>query len=513
MTILLDRFSKTFVGIEFKPDILIISCLKHEFSGLHFMSSSSFPLRDDDETVADIKSFLAENVIGPSEVFVCIPYDWAFTKFTDVPLPKAKGKDSLSHVMKYEAERHIPYEIDEVFFDYQALDRSDNMCKVMIVSAHKDKVNYVREFLDKIHLSPHVITLSPFAVLNSIECSETATAGWHTLIGFAGKPATFGRKDEICLHLFIDTAVAYFAVLSGGNCLYLNSVVINRNDPEESISDVISSRITSVLPELLITKIHKLLLSGAISSLSGLPDILAEKLGIDVHKINPLSKYVKEGEMSDAIQLAPSIGVCYLGMGMGTIRMNLLPYKVDFMLKKTGVLFSKISIPLIVIMIIGIFAGDMFYNKRQLSKINEKIEENSPEIKEILKITSELDMLKQQREFYLNTKNSNVVLDILSELTGILPTDAWISNLQYKESDDSKDKTSGGELTISGFARSSSILISILDDSPFFEKVEFVGPVKKRRNLEGFKIKAETVNPSSGNIPEAESSRAGGLNK
>jgi hypothetical protein len=43
---------------------------------------------------------------------------------------------------------------------------------------------------------------------------------------------------------------------------------------------------------------------------------------------------------------------------------------------------------------------------------------------------------------------------------------------------------------------SSSALISILENSPYFEKVEFVGPVTKRLDKEGFKIKAVIVKPA-----------------
>jgi hypothetical protein len=37
----------------------------------------------------------------------------------------------------------------------------------------------------------------------------------------------------------------------------------------------------------------------------------------------------------------------------------------------------------------------------------------------------------------------------------------------------------------------------ILEDSPFFEKVEFVGPIKKTRDKEQFKLSAKIVRPHS----------------
>ena len=86
-------------------------------------------------------------------------------------------------------------------------------------------------------------------------------------------------------------------------------------------------------------------------------------------------------------------------------------------------------------------------------------------------------------------------LEVLAELTAVLPSDSWVTNLHYKGFD-IKGKKSGGELTISGFAASSSILIPLLEDSAYFEQVEFVGPIKKKDLKEQFKIKAVVLMPS-----------------
>ena len=77
---------------------------------------------------------------------------------------------------------------------------------------------------------------------------------------------------------------------------------------------------------------------------------------------------------------------------------------------------------------------------------------------------------------------------MLKELTQLLPSTVWIWNLKYD----------GKEIEVSGYADSASDLISLLDKSPLFEKVEFLAPVTKERQMrpegekekERFKIKA-----------------------
>ena len=79
-------------------------------------------------------------------------------------------------------------------------------------------------------------------------------------------------------------------------------------------------------------------------------------------------------------------------------------------------------------------------------------------------------------------------MEVLEELTRVLPETTWIWNLKYN----------GKEIELSGFADSASDLIPLLDKSPLFEKVEFMAPVTKEMQMradgnkdkERFKIKA-----------------------
>ena len=122
VTTLLSSPHNTFVGVEFRDDSLVISCLRNSLSGLRFLSSSTFPLRYDEEAVMEITSFISRYAGGAGNVFVSIPLRWSIIKFTEVPLPKGRGKDALIQMMRFEVERHIPYQIDDVFYDFQILE-------------------------------------------------------------------------------------------------------------------------------------------------------------------------------------------------------------------------------------------------------------------------------------------------------------------------------------------------------------------------------------------------------
>src|SRR4030043_419050 len=130
----------------------------------------------------------------------------------------------------------------------------------------------------------------------------------------------------------------------------------------------------------------------------------------------------------------------------------------------------------------------MHYRKER-EAVNAEIKKRKPAVES-------LEELQKQRNDYrkeiaeLDQIRSGEIskVEVLEELTRLLPNTTWIWNLKYK----------GKEMELSGFADSASDLIPLLDKSPLFEKVEFLAPVTKEMQMKGdgnkekerFKIKA-----------------------
>jgi Tfp pilus assembly protein PilN len=77
----------------------------------------------------------------------------------------------------------------------------------------------------------------------------------------------------------------------------------------------------------------------------------------------------------------------------------------------------------------------------------------------------------------------------LKELTALLPKSVWLFRTHVGEK----------EVAIEGYAASASDLLQRLEDSPFFQKVEFAQPTVKdtRMNAERFVIRMEPENPKA----------------
>lgn len=480
------KLFKAVLGIEFKDDSFVIACFKHNLSGITLLSSATFPLKEDAETVALVKGFIDKNKAGKGKVFVSIPHKWAIVKFVEIPLPPGKG--SIRGLINYEIGRHIPFQTEDVFYDFSIMEKKNGSCEVALVAVPKEKIEYVKRFLEAFSLKPQGITISSFAVLNAV---MAGVAGGR-MLGITKRYAAFGHKGDISVLLFLNKDESLLTIIKNPLCLYLKTFVFDPNAPTEVFLEAITPLIKESLSRVSLQKMDRLILSGDIPSSPQFLDALGERFGVKPVVINPLSMFFS-GKAEGMQWLASAIGTSLSGLGLvrlGQIKINLMSSESGREAKEISPLITKVSTLLIIFLCAGILTGGVIKEKRFSTEIEEALKKNEVEVKAVESLSTNLKELVTRRDLLLNIKKSDIALNILLELTNIIPQDSWITNLSYKESGDKGDKVLTGELVISGYAVSSSKLISILEDSPIFEKVEFVGAITKTGGKEGFKIKA-----------------------
>jgi len=117
---------------------------------------------------------------------------------------------------------------------------------------------------------------------------------------------------------------------------------------------------------------------------------------------------------------------------------------------------------------------------RQLQTENQKIE---PSIEALRREESQLQQLRKEAAFMTGfEQRRGEVLRILDELSKIVPSNAYFSNLRYR----------AGVLEIQGSAENASTLIPLLERSALFENVAFNAPSNRGRdNRETFSLKAD----------------------
>jgi hypothetical protein len=496
MTTLLDKLFGTYLVIEFKEDSLVVAFLKNSHSGMMLHSSSTFTLKDHDTTVNEVREYIGQRGTRVNKVFISIPDKWTITKFIDIPSMKGKGKGALANLMRFEIERHIPFEIDDVTYDFMVLDEEDGKYITFFVVAQKERVDFVKDFLDKLALQPDSITLSSYAVLNTIELEGMSVGGWQDIIGIVRKSDALGRKGETNALLYVEKGYINVALIKDGMCIDMRCIV---TFPGKTTVDYIKdiSIFLNEAPAIKASeKIGRLILAGEESA----DTIFRRELDKDfVEKgvvVGHVSRFTGSISGVRLNGLSSTVGACYAGLGIGTYNINLLPHKGDYEIKKIAPLATKIFAVMLVIIITAILAVDILKQGEAIRDVDAALEANKPLVNVLEKLSSDIQSIKKSSDVLHDIKDGEMTLEILAELALILPKDSWITNLNYKGFEIKETKKNGGELIINGFAASSSILIPLLEDSPLFEKVEFVGSIKKTGDKEQFKISARIVKPS-----------------
>ncbi len=163
---------------------------------------------------------------------------------------------------------------------------------------------------------------------------------------------------------------------------------------------------------------------------------------------------------------------------------NLLPYELR---QRPGRMGYYIMFFLMAVMIISglIWGGAWFLNQKyQLKRLDAKIETLAREMKKVNSLESEAENLEKKLDNILAIRQKGVpVIDILRELSQIIPKDAWVRGFML----------TGDKIQIEGFAGSASGLISLLEASPIIKNVVFLSAITKSKNgKEKFRIGFET---------------------
>ncbi|MBI4844595.1 MAG: PilN domain-containing protein [Nitrospirae bacterium] len=483
-----------FIGFELRDESVMVSILKNGLPGIRLLSSASFPFNDDEATLALIRAHIGRHVPGAAKVFVTIPDKWAFIKFTEVPSTKGRGRDAFVNLMKFEIERHIPYDMEKVLYDFQIIRETASTYTVAFITIQKSRAERVTEYLDKLSLQPHGITVSSFALLNAVEMSGASVGGWRNIIGIMPGESVLSAKNETNVSLYLDKSGVSAAVLSNGSLERIRFFPHIEHEDEEVICNEIYDYLSGIKTEINIEGYKKQVVSGDISALPGFAASLSAKTGMEPLTIQGFPKF--SGASSEDIKGAsPSAGACLGGLGIGRYKINLLPHKADYEAKRPPSLMTKVLFAILVALIAGLGFMTSLKNKKAIDRIDEELSRNAPMILEYRQLSQEAESYKQQGAFLESIAGNEMTLEVLAELSNLLPGDTWIANMSYKIVADKESGRVSGELILNGYSDSSSSLISLLEGSPFFENVEFVGSVKKTKDKEGFRIKASVIRP------------------
>ncbi len=229
-------------------------------------------------------------------------------------------KDLEEHILS-EAEQYIPFDIDDVYLDFQDLKTNDeglDRTDVMLVAAKKEIVDDYLEMLEDMNLKPVIVDVDGFALENTYEYNYPKDENVALVdigaskmnINIISKGVSVVARDIVVgsRQLTEQIQIAFDLEFEEAEALKLGHTPAE--EKQEEIADIFSSTCTQWVLEIkkAIDLYHanhpddplgRLVLSGGGSKVSGLIDFLTNETGLSVELFNPFSNMTVNAKKID----------------------------------------------------------------------------------------------------------------------------------------------------------------------------------------------------------------------
>jgi len=459
-------------GIDFKPNHLILTLLKKSFRRMILVDCEIHPLVAESQKgerevqiLNLINTFIFKTRLNKERTSISIPREKSVVRFISLPMAT---KENLRKVVEYEVPKYTPFEREEVYFDYQILKEEKDWLRLFAVFVKKTEVDPYLSLLKKIGIEPISIQIPSAAAFNLFQYHKGAKEGDVSVLLDVTEPffemnLLQGKDWQESFHLPLP--------------------------PEKKESKMLNTLKRSGLKEDLFPK--STFYVYGLDMDENLLVTLKESGQIKGAFLPPLNQIEAEKEKLPALQkIYASIGVPLKGLINTQVDLNLLPVEMRKKVREIGRPLSAVLtfIALALALTWGVGVYQRYSN--ELNAINTEIKKRKPEVEAVDKLQKKKEELgKEIFELRKIKSEETSKIEILKELTQLMPNTAWIWNFKYN----------GKEIEINGFADSASDLIPLLDKSPLFEEVQISAPVTKEKQMrpegekekERFKIKAK----------------------
>lgn len=456
------------LGIDFRTTRLVLILLEKSLGRVKVLSHATYELPPEEEkderearVIGAINEFMVKNHIRKERVFVSIPREKVMARFIKLP---GATRENLRKVIEYEIPKYTPFKSHEVYFDYVLLKEERDWLILYSVFIKRSEIDSTLSLLKRIGIRPVAIQTPSISALN--------------LFLWNKKP----EREEFSVLIEVNEPFFEINLLRGENWQENYHLTLSENHWFPEVQKIIRLSREEPLSE---EKLN--------FYLYGMDKETRRKYGIKEGEgqifFPPIHK-IRNQKDSDSIWVHySSIGLPLGGLIKTQVHLNLLPLEMREKKRKVGRVLLLMLLGLAILFGVNHAIKGYLEFREEWSSTTEELKKLKPEVEAIEKLQKRKEsLIKEVAELERIRIDEISKIEILKELTQLLPETAWIWNLKYN----------GKEIEISGFADSASDLISLLDKSPLFEKVEFLAPVTKERQMrpegpqekERFRIKA-----------------------
>jgi Tfp pilus assembly protein PilN len=388
-------------------------------------------------------------------ITLSIPKAWAVVRSVELPVTV---KESLVNVISYELDRLTPFTPETALYDYRVIGEEGGKLRIMLVAARVDLVNpYLDAFRER-RIAVDRVTVFPSAmatVCSFVHSPQSAIFVNINMRGYEGGYTVDG---------------ALFSVFAGGFDGADETANAERVTEEiNRCSDTAKKEGGS--PLVIVSSDQGNEAAALKKSLTSTVDM---RQGMD-GKLRLARGYES---------IPPSaVGGLLEALWPKAQGFNLLQRGVREK-RKTPVLFTIFLVALLVAMGILCVIAPLRIEERRMQEIDRRIAAIRGEVKNVEALKKEVDSLEAEIATIGGFKKGRpMTLQMVKELTTILPKSAWLTRVRITET----------TAEIEGYAASATELLPKLEASPLLKKVEFSSPTFRdaRLNSDRFVIKME----------------------
>lgn len=457
---------ESFLGIDFKEDRVVLTILKGSLGKVRLMNLEVIPFsngedKEEQELLVKnrINELISKNGIRKDRVILSIPRERLVYRFMRFP---STVKENLRKVIEYESPKYVPFEKGEALFDFQILKEDKEGIEIFSAFAKKKEVEYYLSILKSIGIKPQLLQVPLGSVITLFE--------YHQKV----------KDTEFLILIEMDKDFWELNILKRG--ILKESILLPLEEGMEKPNLVPLLHMAGMKEDEV--KASRVYIYGR-----NIDEKKIEEIGLKPLRI-PLEKITSQKTDLNSQAFYTSMGLPLCGLIKPSLEVNLLP--AEMRIRKIQIWKPVFYVTLFMTLILSILLpiGEWVGYRSRLQEIKALENGMKPEVSAVEALEKQRgELLKEVSEFEKISKEEISKIEILKEITKILPPSVWVWNLKYKSN----------EIEINGFADSASDLITIMDRSPLFEKVEFSAPITKEKLISGgemkekerFKIKAK----------------------
>jgi len=323
------------IGLDIGGHSIKAVAISHAKSEPKLVEFSIKPIGDN--IIRAINEAYSELGLTKTKVVTSVSGPTVIVRYVDMPV---MTDDELEGAIRFEAEKVIPYNINEVELDAQRIETLEgNRMRVVMVAVKKDLIDSQIKILSEAGLEPLIIDIDSFALANAFMNAGIDSENICGLIniGFVKTNINIVKGDKSYLSRDIDIGGSQIVKLISDNLSLPQKEALRimeeklsgfSNIPEDEkkiiltpLSDILSRLIDEIrlsfdfYENRYADSVTKIFISGGMTAHKAVVDFLRQAMGRDIEKWNPLSKIqvsndlVSRGIEAFSPQLAVAIGL------------------------------------------------------------------------------------------------------------------------------------------------------------------------------------------------------------